>query len=99
MAEALEGRTLLTAGQSWLEMDGTGTRELMAASPQAPYGPVAQTLCLYPILIVNMVSFEGMWFATEAMLSRLLNLHVPALWRASENREMWKEFERGEEKT
>jgi len=55
--------------------------------------------CLHPILLANMIAFEGMWFATEAMLSRLLNLHIPALRRTSENRERWKEFGRAGEKT
>lgn len=84
------------AGRSWLEMDGTGMRQLTDASPQVL---LPKPCCLHPILLVNMIAFEGIWFATEAMLSRLLNLHIPALRRALENGETWKEFGRGGEKT
>lgn len=63
-----------------------------------PAVPLPKPCFFHPRRLVNAIAVEGTSFAAEATLSRLLNLHMPALRRALENRERWKEFGRGAEK-
>lgn len=80
------------------QLAGNGWDRHWAAHSHLLAGPLPKHCHLHPMCLANMTAFEGMCFATEAMLSRLLNIHMLALRRALENMERWKEFGRGAEK-